>query len=94
MDESRQVKKSLPVSEIYNRFLCNWVILRFVHFIFIARSHNDFPWTLRNYAKNQIASLNITDLTKLEPWASSPSSHTDIIRLRQGKVGAQVISII
>ncbi|XP_046461768.1 dipeptidase 1-like [Daphnia pulex] len=51
--------------------------------------HNDFPWTLRNYAKNQIAALNITDLTKLEPWASSPSSHTDINRLRQGQVGAQ-----
>jgi membrane dipeptidase len=54
-------------------------------------SHNDFPWTLRNYAKNQIGALNITDLTKLEPWASSPSSHTDINRLRQGKVGAQVM---
>lgn len=28
--ESRQVN-SLPVAEIYNRFLCNWVMLRFVH---------------------------------------------------------------
>ncbi|KAI9561086.1 hypothetical protein GHT06_012042 [Daphnia sinensis] len=51
--------------------------------------HNDLPWTLRNYAKNQVGILNITDLTNVEPWASSPSSHTDVIRLRQGKVGAQ-----
>ncbi|KZS18074.1 Dipeptidase [Daphnia magna] len=51
--------------------------------------HNDLPWTLRNYANNQVGILNITDLTNVEPWASSPSSHTDVIRLRQGKVGAQ-----
>uniref|UniRef100_A0A0P5RAR7 Dipeptidase n=1 Tax=Daphnia magna TaxID=35525 RepID=A0A0P5RAR7_9CRUS len=51
--------------------------------------HNDLPWTLRNYANNQVGILNITDLTNVEPWASSSSSHTDVIRLRQGKVGAQ-----
>jgi membrane dipeptidase len=49
--------------------------------------------TLRDYAKNQVASLDINDLTLLEPWASSPLSHTDIKRLRQGKMGAQVIAI-
>ena len=54
--------------------------------------HNDFPMTLRDYAKNQVASLDINDLTSLEPWASSPLSHTDIKRLRQGKMGAQVIA--
>jgi membrane dipeptidase len=52
--------------------------------------HNDFPNSLRKYANNQIDDLDIYDLTTLEPWASSPSSHTDINRLRQGKVGAQV----
>lgn len=46
--------------------------------------------TLRSYEKNQVGDLNITDLTAVEPWASSSSSHTDINRLRQGKVGAQV----
>ncbi|XP_046653054.1 dipeptidase 1-like [Daphnia pulicaria] len=51
--------------------------------------HNDFPNSLRKYANNQIDDLDIYDLTTLEPWASSPSSHTDINRLRQGKVGAQ-----
>ena len=52
--------------------------------------HNDFPMTLRSYARNQVANLDINDLTNQEPWSSSPSSHTDINRLRQGKVGAQV----
>ena len=33
----------------------------------------------------------MTDLTTVEPWASYPPSHTDIKRLRQGKVGAQVM---
>lgn len=48
MEESRQVKKSLPVSEIYNRFLCNWVILRFVHIIlfFFFRSISEPPFHL------------------------------------------------
>jgi hypothetical protein len=60
-------------------------------FIFLClHRHNDFPNSLRKYANNQIDDLDIYDLTTLEPWASSPSSHTDINRLRQGKVGAQV----
>ena len=48
--------------------------------------------TLRDLARNQVGDLDITDLTTSEPWASSSSSHTDINRLRTGKVGAQVIS--
>lgn len=51
--------------------------------------HNDFPMTLRSFARNQVGDLDITDLTNQAPWNSSPSSHTDINRLRQGKVGAQ-----
>lgn len=47
--------------------------------------------TLRDYARNQVGKLDITDLTTVEPWASSSLSHTDINRLRQGKVGAQVM---
>ena len=47
---------------------------------------------MRDFAKNQVANLDINDLTSVEPWASSPKSHTDIKRLREGKMGAQVIS--
>ena len=46
--------------------------------------------SLRDYAQNQVGDLDITDLTGVEPWASSASSHTDVNRLRTGKVGAQV----
>jgi len=46
--------------------------------------------TLRMYAKNQVADLDIYDLTNTTGWSNSPLSHTDIRRLRQGKVGAQV----
>ena len=48
---------------------------------------------MRDFAKNQVANLDINDLTSVEPWASSPKSHTDIKRLRLGKMGAQVILI-
>ena len=54
--------------------------------------HNDFPYSLRRYEDNQVGNLDINDLTTSQPWASSSSSHTDINRLRTGKVGAQVIS--
>ena len=47
--------------------------------------------TLRDLARNQVGELDISDLTAVEPWASSSSSHTDINRLRQGKVGARMI---
>ena len=48
--------------------------------------------TLRMYAKNQVAGLDINDLTIVDGWSTSPLSHTDIQRLRQGKVGAQVFT--
>lgn len=49
--------------------------------------------SLRDYERNQVGDLDISDLTTREPWASSPSSHTDINRLRQGQLGAQVSRI-
>ena len=47
--------------------------------------------SIREYEKNQVGNLDIYDLTTKEPWASSTSSHTDIKRLRQGQLGAQVL---
>ncbi|KAI9552944.1 hypothetical protein GHT06_020829 [Daphnia sinensis] len=56
-----------------------------------ARAVLDFKLILplREYARNQAGDLNVNELPTLESWASSPSSHTDINRIRQGKVGAQ-----
>lgn len=57
--------------------------------------HNDFPFSIRKYQKGEFTGYNITDLTETEPWNDENfdkfGSHTDILRLRQGKVGAQVI---
>ena len=39
-----------------------------------------------------MSNLDIYDLTNVAPWNTSPLSHTDIKRLRAGKVGAQVIN--
>lgn len=48
-------------------------------------------YTFDDLMKNQINDLNITDLTNVLPWSKSNMSHTDIKRLRAGKVGAQVL---
>lgn len=44
-------------------------------------SHNDLPWTLRRNYGNKFSKVNLFD--ELE-------YHTDIPRLRKGKVGGQV----
>jgi membrane dipeptidase len=49
------------------------------------------PWNVRKFVHNQILSFNFTaDLEKVDPWARSNWSHTDLPRLRRGMVGAQV----
>ncbi len=53
-------------------------------------SHNDLPYTIRNYYKDDLSQVDLTqDLTQVEPWASDPSSHTDIPRMKEGRLGAQ-----
>ncbi|MDP9190883.1 MAG: dipeptidase [Acidobacteriota bacterium] len=51
--------------------------------------HNDLPWQYRERAKNQIAKIDIRqDQSKIEK-----PLHTDIGRLRQGRVGGQFWSV-
>ncbi|XP_026745230.1 putative dipeptidase MGYG_00085, partial [Trichoplusia ni] len=53
--------------------------------------HNDLPWNIRKFLRNQINEFELnTDLTVVEPWSISKYSHTDLPRLKQGMVGAQV----
>ncbi|XP_035702820.1 dipeptidase 1 isoform X2 [Folsomia candida] len=55
--------------------------------------HNDFPWNLRKFLRNNIQDFNFTaDLRKVEPWSRSTWSHTDLLRLQEGMVGCQVFS--
>ncbi|KAF0298728.1 Dipeptidase 1 [Amphibalanus amphitrite] len=52
--------------------------------------HNDFPWNLRNFVHNEVDAFNFSaDLRQVAPWNLSRWSHTDLPRLRQGRVGAQ-----
>ena len=53
-------------------------LLLFLH------SHNDLPMKMKRGANNKLTTF---DLNELPPW---DVTHTDIPRLRQGLVGAQV----
>ena len=56
--------------------------------------HNDVPEQLRDRYRNVIADFDFMDGTDVPPsnWAS-PAMHTDLPRLREGKVGAQFWSV-
>jgi len=56
--------------------------------------HNDVPEQLRDRYRNMLADFDFTDTTDV-PAAegSSPQMHTDLPRLRQGKLGAQFWSV-
>ena len=51
--------------------------------------HNDLPYTINKYLDDDLSRLHLEDLTLEDPWKSSMWSHTDIKRLREGRVGAQ-----
>lgn len=55
-------------------WLCNCLMFLF--------RHNDIPWQLRKNYMNQMENVTLDK--------SNPAFHTDIPRLREGKVGAQV----
>lgn len=60
---------------------------------FLSR-HNDLPWNIRKFLKNQLREFRFDDLSGIHPWSRSAWSHTDLKRLRQGMVAAQVSLII
>ncbi|KYM89463.1 Dipeptidase 1 [Atta colombica] len=51
--------------------------------------HNDLPWNIRKFLKNQLREFRFDDLSDIHPWSRSAWSHTDLKRLRQGMVAAQ-----
>ena len=54
-------------------------------------SHNDFPLTIRDIYQNDFTDLNFdSNLTENPLFAGYSSSHTDLPKLRIGKVGGQV----
>ncbi|XP_037084753.1 dipeptidase 1-like [Pollicipes pollicipes] len=60
----------------------------------LVDGHNDFPWNARRFVYNKLQNVNLSmDLRHVRPWNESVWSHTDLIRLRQGHVGAQFWSV-
>ncbi|KAL7037889.1 hypothetical protein ACKWTF_009386 [Chironomus riparius] len=52
--------------------------------------HNDLPWNIRKFSKNQLREFRFgEDLRLISPWSTSPWSHTDLRRLKEGMVSAQ-----
>ncbi|XP_045116827.1 dipeptidase 1-like [Portunus trituberculatus] len=52
--------------------------------------HNDLAWNIRNFVHNKLEKVDMSqNLSTVEPWGGSPWSHTDLARLRHGRVGAQ-----
>ncbi|KZC04444.1 Dipeptidase 1 [Dufourea novaeangliae] len=64
------------------------------NFLLICSRHNDLPWNIRKFLKNQLREFRFDDLRDTQPWARSAWSHTDLRRLKEGMVAAQVSSII
>ena len=66
-------------------------IIIFLIVTFLDGRHNDLPWNIRKFNGGKLQSQNLASgLQHEEPWSRSLWSHTDLLRLRQGRVGAQV----
>ncbi|XP_055918611.1 uncharacterized protein LOC129950714 [Eupeodes corollae] len=52
--------------------------------------HNDLPWNIRKFLHNKLNDFNFDeDLRNVMPWARSQWSHTDLQRLKKGRISAQ-----
>ncbi|KAF7994955.1 hypothetical protein HCN44_004427 [Aphidius gifuensis] len=51
--------------------------------------HNDLPWNIRKFLKNQLRDFRFDDLRESHPWSNTVWSHTDLRRLKEGMVAAQ-----
>ncbi|CAF1664269.1 unnamed protein product, partial [Didymodactylos carnosus] len=54
--------------------------------------HNDLSWLIRANFRNQIGNIDLNNMTQYT-LKNTTISHTDITRLRQGKIGGQFWSI-
>ncbi|XP_067000726.1 dipeptidase 1-like [Anabrus simplex] len=65
-------------------------VRRILHEAPLVDGHNDLPWNIRKFLKNQLRDFPFSeDLREVSPWSRSSWSHTDLPRLREGRVAAQ-----
>ncbi|KAL4708109.1 hypothetical protein ACJJTC_009888 [Scirpophaga incertulas] len=63
---------------------------RLLHDTPLVDGHNDLPWNIRKFLHNRLKDFRFDeDLRTISPWATSSWSHTDLPRLKQGRVAAQ-----
>ncbi|CAH0689643.1 unnamed protein product [Chilo suppressalis] len=63
---------------------------RLLHDTPLIDGHNDLPWNIRKFLHNRLKDFRFDeDLRTISPWATSSWSHTDLPRLKQGRVAAQ-----
>ncbi|XP_028162781.1 uncharacterized protein LOC114354555 [Ostrinia furnacalis] len=63
---------------------------RLLHDTPLVDGHNDLPWNIRKFLHNRIKDFRFDeDLRTISPWATSSWSHTDLPRLKQGRIAAQ-----
>ncbi|XP_063376249.1 uncharacterized protein LOC134663720 [Cydia fagiglandana] len=63
---------------------------RLLHESPLIDGHNDLPWNIRKFLHNRIKDFRFDeDLRTISPWATSSWSHTDLPRLKQGRVAGQ-----
>lgn len=78
-------------SSVYILYSPLWAYVRRAYTRALFSRHNDLPWNIRKFIHNQLHTVNFTyDLRNVSPWSTSKWSHTDLNRLRQGMVGAQM----
>ncbi|XP_058121277.1 uncharacterized protein LOC131288031 [Anopheles ziemanni] len=52
--------------------------------------HNDLPWNIRKFLHNQLNDFRFDDdLKSISPWSKSAWSHTDLQRLKRGRISSQ-----
>ncbi|KAI9585915.1 hypothetical protein GQX74_001762 [Glossina fuscipes] len=68
------------------------VALQLLDQVPLIDGHNDLPWNIRKFLHNKLNDFNFNeDLRNVMPWARSHWSHTDLTRLKKGRVSAQAI---
>lgn len=61
----------------------------------LVDGHNDLPWNIRKFLHNRLRDFDFrSDLRNVTPWSNSLWSHTDLRRLEQGHVAAQVSAFL
>ncbi|XP_073825273.1 uncharacterized protein isoform X1 [Musca autumnalis] len=66
------------------------VALQLLDQVPLIDGHNDLPWNIRKFLHNKLNDFNFNeDLREVAPWKVSQWSHTDLTRLKKGKVSAQ-----